>query len=193
MLFITSSVDGPARRAGGDAGRSRSSRAAGEKCPRCWRFVTDAGTDGDLAGLCALRRRGRRRCCCHPLTTPRRSGGAARPAPCRRPLAPAPRPSARIQPVLVAHARRRRRRSDHQGLVRAMLPLVREHHGHSRARRLRARAQRGRGVRAAQRRSTCRYKWIAHDGAGRGWRSPASRTTRATSGTKSGSRASASR
>jgi isoleucyl-tRNA synthetase len=28
-------------------------RAAGEKCPRCWRFVTDAAPSGDLAGLCA--------------------------------------------------------------------------------------------------------------------------------------------
>jgi isoleucyl-tRNA synthetase len=29
------------------------SRAAGEKCPRCWRFVTDRVASGDLAGLCA--------------------------------------------------------------------------------------------------------------------------------------------
>jgi isoleucyl-tRNA synthetase len=28
------------------------SRAAGEKCPRCWRFVTDQVRDGELAGLC---------------------------------------------------------------------------------------------------------------------------------------------
>jgi isoleucyl-tRNA synthetase len=27
-------------------------RAPGTKCPRCWRFVTDAAADGDLAGLC---------------------------------------------------------------------------------------------------------------------------------------------
>ena len=26
--------------------------AAGDKCPRCWRFVTDAMTSGDFAGLC---------------------------------------------------------------------------------------------------------------------------------------------
>jgi isoleucyl-tRNA synthetase len=27
-------------------------RASGDKCPRCWRVVTDAIPDGDLAGLC---------------------------------------------------------------------------------------------------------------------------------------------
>jgi len=29
------------------------SRASGDKCPRCWRFVSDAATTGDLAGLCS--------------------------------------------------------------------------------------------------------------------------------------------
>jgi isoleucyl-tRNA synthetase len=50
MFFITSSVgvtrvdDGPVA--------VRVSRAAGDKCPRCWRFVTDMTTDGDLTGIC---------------------------------------------------------------------------------------------------------------------------------------------
>jgi isoleucyl-tRNA synthetase len=50
MLFITSSVD--VQRA--DAGdlTIEVSRATGDKCPRCWRFVTDAAPDGDNAGLC---------------------------------------------------------------------------------------------------------------------------------------------
>jgi isoleucyl-tRNA synthetase len=58
MLFITSSVD----IARADAGAPALSeveglevtvdRADGEKCPRCWRFVTETVPDGDLAGLC---------------------------------------------------------------------------------------------------------------------------------------------
>jgi isoleucyl-tRNA synthetase len=48
MLFIVSSVDlvtgaGPAIDV---------SRAPGMKCPRCWRFVTETVTGGDLGGLC---------------------------------------------------------------------------------------------------------------------------------------------
>ena len=50
MLFITSSVD--VRRADRGDLAIDVSRAAGDKCPRCWRFVTDTVTDGDLAGLC---------------------------------------------------------------------------------------------------------------------------------------------
>jgi isoleucyl-tRNA synthetase len=50
MLFITSSVrvsrsnDGPVA--------VQVSRAAGDKCPRCWRFVTDLTAAGELSGLC---------------------------------------------------------------------------------------------------------------------------------------------
>jgi len=49
MLFIVSAVeiaDTPGELS------VEISRAAGEKCPRCWRFVTDAATAGDLTGLC---------------------------------------------------------------------------------------------------------------------------------------------
>jgi isoleucyl-tRNA synthetase len=50
MLFITSSVD--VHRV--DAGDLTIdvTRATGDKCPRCWRFVTDAAPDGENAGLC---------------------------------------------------------------------------------------------------------------------------------------------
>jgi len=51
MFFITSSVG--LVRAAADAPLSVTvSRAPGEKCPRCWRFVTETVADGDLAGLC---------------------------------------------------------------------------------------------------------------------------------------------
>ena len=50
MLFITSAVD--VKRVETGAISVEVSRAPGEKCPRCWRFVTDTVTDGDLAGLC---------------------------------------------------------------------------------------------------------------------------------------------
>jgi isoleucyl-tRNA synthetase len=50
MFFITSSV-GVTRTDGGDVA-VRVSRAAGEKCPRCWRFVTDIATEGELSGVC---------------------------------------------------------------------------------------------------------------------------------------------
>jgi hypothetical protein len=51
MLFIVSSVTVD-RRDGGDSYQPEVSRAPGEKCPRCWRFVIDAVTSGELAGLC---------------------------------------------------------------------------------------------------------------------------------------------
>jgi isoleucyl-tRNA synthetase len=50
MFFITSSVE--LQRAEGGPLSVAVSRAPGEKCPRCWRFVTDMIPDGDLAGLC---------------------------------------------------------------------------------------------------------------------------------------------
>jgi isoleucyl-tRNA synthetase len=49
MLFIVSSTE---IAAGGPELTVEIARAAGDKCPRCWRFVTDAVPDGDLAGLC---------------------------------------------------------------------------------------------------------------------------------------------
>jgi len=50
MFFITSSVT-VERLAVGDMSVDVG-RAAGDKCPRCWRYVTDLVPDGDLAGLC---------------------------------------------------------------------------------------------------------------------------------------------
>jgi isoleucyl-tRNA synthetase len=50
MLFITSSVE--VIRAADGATTPEVSRAPGDKCPRCWRFVTDAIRTGDHAGLC---------------------------------------------------------------------------------------------------------------------------------------------
>jgi isoleucyl-tRNA synthetase len=50
MLFITSSVD-VTRLTEGDLS-VHVTRARGDKCPRCWRYVTDAQPDGDMAGLC---------------------------------------------------------------------------------------------------------------------------------------------
>ncbi len=50
MLFIVSSVE--IERGEDDDVRVSVSRAPGEKCPRCWRFVTDIVPDGEAAGLC---------------------------------------------------------------------------------------------------------------------------------------------
>ena len=50
MLLITSAVS-LRRAADGDLG-VEVAHAAGDKCPRCWRYVTDAVSDGDFAGLC---------------------------------------------------------------------------------------------------------------------------------------------
>jgi len=50
MLFMTSAVDiQPA--ASGELAVTVA-RADGEKCPRCWRYVTDTVPDGAMAGLC---------------------------------------------------------------------------------------------------------------------------------------------
>jgi isoleucyl-tRNA synthetase len=49
MLFIVSAVE--VTEAAGDLAIDIG-RASGEKCPRCWRFVTDAATTGDMIGLC---------------------------------------------------------------------------------------------------------------------------------------------
>lgn len=51
MFFITSTA--AVRRTAGAALDVEVKRAAGDKCPRCWRFVTDIVSSGDLAGLCA--------------------------------------------------------------------------------------------------------------------------------------------
>jgi isoleucyl-tRNA synthetase len=50
MLFIVSAVD--VHEAAEPAPRPAISRAAGEKCPRCWRYVQQTISHGDLAGLC---------------------------------------------------------------------------------------------------------------------------------------------
>ena len=50
MFFITSEVE-VRRVAAGDL-TIEVAPARGEKCPRCWRFVTEFATDGDAAGLC---------------------------------------------------------------------------------------------------------------------------------------------
>jgi len=50
MLFITSGVT-VRRGAAGDVS-VEVSRASGEKCARCWRFVTDAAPEGEFLGLC---------------------------------------------------------------------------------------------------------------------------------------------
>jgi isoleucyl-tRNA synthetase len=52
MLFIVSGVAVEEAPAADAPVRVRVSKADGEKCPRCWRFVTDMVLDGDLAGLC---------------------------------------------------------------------------------------------------------------------------------------------
>ena len=52
MLFIVSAVT-VARLAGEGNLEPAVAHAAGDKCPRCWRFVTEtAAREGDLAGLC---------------------------------------------------------------------------------------------------------------------------------------------
>ena len=50
MLFMTSAVR-VEQRASGDL-TVAVARADGEKCPRCWRYVTDTVAEGELAGLC---------------------------------------------------------------------------------------------------------------------------------------------
>jgi isoleucyl-tRNA synthetase len=51
MLFIVSSV--ALAQSGSSAGVQPSvTHAVGEKCPRCWRFVTEIVAEGDTAGLC---------------------------------------------------------------------------------------------------------------------------------------------
>jgi isoleucyl-tRNA synthetase len=50
MLFITSAVD--LVRAADGPPAVEVAHAAGTKCPRCWRFVTDRVPDGEHAGLC---------------------------------------------------------------------------------------------------------------------------------------------
>jgi isoleucyl-tRNA synthetase len=49
MLFITSSAT---VERGGSNLEAEVTRAAGDKCPRCWRFVERIVPDGDCAGLC---------------------------------------------------------------------------------------------------------------------------------------------
>jgi isoleucyl-tRNA synthetase len=51
MVCIVSAVAVEPGGAGDDL-QVRVERAPGEKCPRCWRFVTDRVNDGDLAGVC---------------------------------------------------------------------------------------------------------------------------------------------
>jgi isoleucyl-tRNA synthetase len=50
MFFITSTA--ALRRKADGPVDVEVARAAGDKCPRCWRFVADLGGSGDLAGLC---------------------------------------------------------------------------------------------------------------------------------------------
>jgi isoleucyl-tRNA synthetase len=50
MLFMTSAVALDRRDAGGIS--VAVSRADGQKCPRCWRYVTETATDGEVTGLC---------------------------------------------------------------------------------------------------------------------------------------------
>jgi isoleucyl-tRNA synthetase len=50
MLFITSTV--AVERGMTGALEAAVSRAAGDKCPRCWRFVESVIPAGDLEGLC---------------------------------------------------------------------------------------------------------------------------------------------
>jgi isoleucyl-tRNA synthetase len=51
MLFMTSAVGVERRGSGGLT--VTVNRADGEKCPRCWRYVTDQSSDADFAGLCS--------------------------------------------------------------------------------------------------------------------------------------------
>ena len=50
MLFMTSAV-ALERRGSGELSVSVA-RADGQKCPRCWRYVTETATDGEMTGLC---------------------------------------------------------------------------------------------------------------------------------------------
>jgi isoleucyl-tRNA synthetase len=50
MLFLTSTV-ALERRDAGDVSVTVT-RADGQKCPRCWRYVTETATDGEMTGLC---------------------------------------------------------------------------------------------------------------------------------------------
>jgi isoleucyl-tRNA synthetase len=50
MLFIVSSVQIAAGE--GDEITVEVAHAAGDKCPRCWRFVTERVPAGELEGLC---------------------------------------------------------------------------------------------------------------------------------------------
>jgi len=50
MFFITSGV--AIRRAAAGAVSAEVTPAPGEKCPRCWRFVTESIGEGEFAGLC---------------------------------------------------------------------------------------------------------------------------------------------
>jgi isoleucyl-tRNA synthetase len=51
MLFITSAAD--VRQGSGDAADVDVRPAAGDKCARCWRYVSDLEADGPYAGLCS--------------------------------------------------------------------------------------------------------------------------------------------
>ena len=51
MLFITSAAD--VRQGGGDAVGVEVKPAAGDKCARCWRYVSGLEADGPYAGLCS--------------------------------------------------------------------------------------------------------------------------------------------
>jgi isoleucyl-tRNA synthetase len=50
MFFITSAVT--IARGDADTVTVEVAKADGEKCPRCWRYVTELVTAGDHAGLC---------------------------------------------------------------------------------------------------------------------------------------------
>jgi isoleucyl-tRNA synthetase len=52
MLFIVSSVTVERRDTAAEI-EVQVTRAPGEKCPRCWRFVDSTSADGELVGLCA--------------------------------------------------------------------------------------------------------------------------------------------
>ena len=139
------------------------SRAAGEKCPRCWRFVTESGSRrATLAGLCgAMRRCDWRRGCRCPLTNASRRRVIVDPAP-----DPAPREPAVDAPPPRFAARHPGARGPGstgrwslglivadqitKALVRDCDAAVRQRHRDSGLRRPRARAERRRGVRPAQ-------------------------------------------
>jgi isoleucyl-tRNA synthetase len=52
MLFIVSSVTVERREPAAEVD-VEVTRASGEKCPRCWRFVDQTAAEGELIGLCA--------------------------------------------------------------------------------------------------------------------------------------------